>query len=431
VQAQWGRAEFSKGVIDKEAACIVRLGQLGIFRAPAVARVFAVAALWIWFSVTLVGLQGPGATVLPVLPGGAACSAATMSPRAQPAPNKRRKLERQEQEGRAQDHEGLGSGYEDEDTDEVTMDANGRIAFGGRLDFGFRAYASALQMQGPQARASGMLLADCHAAFVHGGVSFWVGAGQKARCGLEELALTIFKHHTGTAKFDPHKSGVEWWVQVRRKDAGTRVLRSSAAIQSIGMHWDKDEDLVDEQGINIHPHISTVTYLTTSGAPTLVLNQRCPVEYDAVPEVFGEVSEGWLSFPLAGKHMSFDGQLLHGAPHQLAPPPVQQAEVRVTFLANVWLNYHPSGLEVMTRLSATSLSVHLTPATSLSEVMARLSTDFTNLHCRPAPGVSDLGAVEHDNDASGRAPTVDGLSLCPSLPRCPPPDPTASFSLSL
>ena len=38
-----------------------------------------------------------------------------------------------------------------------------------------------------------MLIGDCETAFVDGGISFWVDAGQTARCGLEELALKIFK----------------------------------------------------------------------------------------------------------------------------------------------------------------------------------------------------------------------------------------------
>lgn len=83
--------------------------------------------------------------------------------------------------------------------------------------------------------------------------------------------------------------------------------------------------------------------MTSVGAPTLVLNKRCPVEYEAVPEAFGDIDQAWLSYPLARKHMSFDGRLLHGAPHVLAA--LCASDVRVTFLANIWLNYHPSGLE--------------------------------------------------------------------------------------
>jgi len=133
----------------------------------------------------------------------------------------------------------------DSDEETLVMDAHGRVAFDGRLDFDFRSYSGALRVQGLAGRASAeALVADCEAAFVEGGVSFWVSAHAAARCGLEELALLIFRHHTRHAAFDPQRSGVEWWVQVRRGDGGARATRSQAAGASIGMHWDKDEDLV-------------------------------------------------------------------------------------------------------------------------------------------------------------------------------------------
>ena len=133
---------------------------------------------------------------------------------------------------------------EEEEEEEVVMDADGRIAFDGSMDFGFRAWPRALPLRSryiahyPHVKkdeclsssetgrtdavdkkrlcAVDALIADCKAAFVDGGVSFWVNAGQSSRCGLEELALAIFKHHTSSAGFDPSKSGVEWWVQMRQ-----------------------------------------------------------------------------------------------------------------------------------------------------------------------------------------------------------------------
>ena len=147
---------------------------------------------------------------------------------------KRNRVEENEEEGK-----------EDE---EVVMDADGRIAFDGSMDFGFRAWPCALPLRSccvahacaygrmsacihrrsssetgrtdavdkKRLCAADALIADCKAAFVDGGVSFWVNAGQSSRCGLEELALAIFKHHTSSAGFDPSKSGVEWWVQMRQ-----------------------------------------------------------------------------------------------------------------------------------------------------------------------------------------------------------------------
>ena len=48
---------------------------------------------------------------------------------------------------------------------------------------------------------------------------------------------------------------------------------------SIGFHFDKDEDAVDDHGVNVFPHLSTVTYLACSAdaAPTIVVNHRAGV----------------------------------------------------------------------------------------------------------------------------------------------------------
>jgi hypothetical protein len=76
--------------------------------------------------------------------------------------------------------------------------------------------------------------------------------------------------------------------------------------------------------------ISTVTYLTPHGSPTIVLDCTADTQYAKVKR--HEINRAWVSFPRPLKHMSFDGRLLHGAPALL---PLQPDAVRVTFLANV------------------------------------------------------------------------------------------------
>jgi len=46
-----------------------------------------------------------------------------------------------------------------------------------------------------------------------------------------------------------------------------QVRESGHEEEAIGMHWDKDEALVDEQGINVHPHLSTVRPLGDRESP--------------------------------------------------------------------------------------------------------------------------------------------------------------------
>lgn len=146
----------------------------------------------------------------------------------------------------------------------------------------------------------------------------------------------------------------------------------------ISFHWDKDEDLRLLAGGNlyVHPYLSTVTYLTDLGAPTMVVNCRINTVTGEwmVPE---DSVEAFVSWPKAGKHLSFDGQLLHAAPPDLMQEGVfaQQCKIsddelnaissggdakeverrrkilerrhrRVTFLVNIWLNYKPFNVEL-------------------------------------------------------------------------------------
>lgn len=205
--------------------------------------------------------------------------------------------------------------------------------------------------------------------------TFWVPArGMKARCQLEQMALDIFHHHVPPGHhYDPETSGAEWWAQIRPSPEGTGRYSmhddkpDELSTSGISFHWDKDEDLRQLTGgtTYLHPHISTVTYLTDLGGPTVALNHR-------VHNLTGEwlspedTVEGFVSWPKTGKHLSFDGRFLHAAPADLMQPGVWEEQItvpevscadnekkkqeerllrrrhrRVTFLVNVWLNFKP------------------------------------------------------------------------------------------
>jgi hypothetical protein len=233
--------------------------------------------------------------------------------------------------------------------------------------------------------------------------TFWVPAtpSQSPRCYLEKLALEIFHHHVpsnGSYKYDATTSGAEWWVQIRPSPPVTgrySMLLSTTKSDDdkngnddsdydkdgMSFHWDKDEELckMSNGSMHIHPHISTVTYLTNLGGPTFVLSKRVDpmtgrhyvsedVENDNDDD--GKVSsstvEGYVSWPRRGKHLSFDGRMLHGAPSNLMEEVLFERQIndidyseaenndarkilirrqrRVTFLVNVWLNYIPYGV---------------------------------------------------------------------------------------
>ncbi len=141
----------------------------------------------------------------------------------------------------------------------------------------------------------------------------------------------------------------------------------------ICFHWDKDEDLrlLMDGKMYIHPHLSTVTYLSDIGAPTLALNYRVnALTGEYIPLGEDESVEGYLAWPRIGKHLSFDGRFLHAAPSGFMKKgffekqieiPLDQLKFaestqdkkilerrhrRVTLLVNIWLNYVPFNVNV-------------------------------------------------------------------------------------
>lgn len=78
------------------------------------------------------------------------------------------------------------------------------------------------------------------------------------------------KHGVGCRDASPHagcvESGAEWWVQQREQGRHANL--------GMPFHWDKDEKMLEQEGLVLCPAVSTVTYLTGYGAPTVVLEVR-------------------------------------------------------------------------------------------------------------------------------------------------------------
>lgn len=256
------------------------------------------------------------------------------------------------------------------------------------------------------------LLRDCAAAataraqLAHGdyshGRTFWVPAGcrrspdggkngkgdseitpPQPQTTLEKLALGIFQAHLdllllrqqeeagrggAPAEIDLSQSGAEWWtLYVDGEDGG------------VGWHWDKDYHAELEEGRNVHPYLGTVSYLSDAGAPTVVLAQRTAGP-DVAPEDYvggsnygsggrRPVTRAYVSKVVPGKHLAFDGRLLHAAPTDLfdrikeemrsrspksgggdnsqrsrnrkGPNGSSKRPKRATLLVNVWINHKP------------------------------------------------------------------------------------------
>lgn len=230
--------------------------------------------------------------------------------------------------------------------------------------------------------------------------TFWMPQGMKPRCRLEQMALEVFNRHVPNGcTYDAASSGAEWWVQIRPSPplSGRYSMHADSAAtgdgdkddnddmdmakSGISFHWDKDEDLRLAMGgtMNLHPHLSTVTYLTNIGAPTMVLNYRVNAltgEY-IEPSSSGDNTEGYVSWPRKGKHLSFDGRYLHAAPGDLLEEgefsrqckydssgltddkevkKLERRHRRVTFLVNVWLNYKPFNVDLFPETMIDNLS---------------------------------------------------------------------------
>ena len=106
--------------------------------------------------------------------------------------------------------------------------------------------------------------------------------------------------------------------------------------KSLGFHWDENygENQESESGRttakitrrNKLPWISTVSYMSDLGAPTVAvpvspfdIEQSLPKSKEHFENDENEliVSEGYVSFPKIGKHMAFNGHYLHGVPAEL------------------------------------------------------------------------------------------------------------------
>lgn len=211
--------------------------------------------------------------------------------------------------------------------------------------------------------------------------TFWLDESMdvSSLCDLEKLAWVILSRHkqhycgldqqgssSSSTTAAPQVRGGEWWVQVKpisyppavpasasarqqHSVGATKAATAASTTEAIDLHYDKDEALAQHFGLASFPALSTVTYLTDcpGSPPTVVLSRR----YD---EEEGSISDVMVSHPRRGKHIVFDGRLLHGAPahyslrEAVAPErnggSLDEDSYRITFLVNIWLDHKPAGV---------------------------------------------------------------------------------------
>ena len=186
------------------------------------------------------------------------------------------------------------------------------------------------------------------------GSTFFIRGSESANCLLEKLAKAVYEFHTVSVDgpaVDPTRSGAEWWTQV----IDTR--------DDIGIHWDRDYGLEEETGVHVYPYLGTVTYLSALGGSTIVFDSAGSA---CASESLHGKGVNWLvsSRPRVGKHLTFDGRLLHAAPSDFDSlsgvtgcasddddenddededdeDDDDEGVERITFLVNIWVNHVP------------------------------------------------------------------------------------------
>jgi hypothetical protein len=186
------------------------------------------------------------------------------------------------------------------------------------------------------------LIADAKLLFAAAGgvTAFFVSLSTAPRTKIEYFAQTICRFHCSRLKLKcSPEGGAEFWIQ-------SRSSKEIIDAQSIDFHFDKDEFMLEQRGEHCHPRIATVTYLSNTGAPTVVFDTTVQDVRDERNLNHGPCS-AYVSFPHLGKHISFPGHLLHGCPVELILPAQGMQYSRLTLLVNLWLERAPSEIPRM------------------------------------------------------------------------------------
>ena len=141
---------------------------------------------------------------------------------------------------------------------------------------------------------------------------------------FEQAALQIAKYdlmHILPPYMSKHIVGFSW-----------RILINISGDDSGVAHYDSDEatDYALEDVPMINPLLSTVTYLTDNGEPTLILEQAQIIRNSPQPY---SPRNAYVSMPKANKHIAFDPRLFHGANNPISS---NRGEVRIA----IGMNFH-------------------------------------------------------------------------------------------
>ena len=125
--------------------------------------------------------------------------------------------------------------------------------------------------------------------------TYWMDLSEHPKYSIEQAVTYLYRYvNSSIQNLKERKScdkiiGAEWWIQDR------------SPTESIDFHYDKDEGLAST-GKMKHPLVSTVTYISSIGAPTVIFNMSSPNARVHVP--ISPVS-AHVVYPQANTHVLF------------------------------------------------------------------------------------------------------------------------------
>ena len=158
-------------------------------------------------------------------------------------------------------------------------------------------------------KAISILQKQCKQVITHSKESFWLSnedilSNDYSKLSyIEQIVCQIYKFYRN--KEISKQGGAEWWIQYKDVKENTNIDNQ------IDMHYDTDYYINKTYSLGIFPNISTVTYLSQLdlALPTLICNHMYEHSIDK------SIEKVILSYPKLGKHIKFNGKLLHGVPY--------------------------------------------------------------------------------------------------------------------
>jgi hypothetical protein len=188
---------------------------------------------------------------------------------------------------------------------------------------------------------------------------------------------------------------------------------------SIGLHYDKDEVIAEIFLVGIFPQISTVTYLSPlKSIPTVIID-------NIISNPIGmPIKKAYISYPLRGKHVAFDGRYLHGAidinndKNDNNNDDLDENDIdghdnekkqgdeknnektpkfRVTFLVNIWINHHPASIF---NLSDTLCNTLINKENEMNEIKMRheIFENLSKIEQNNNEGIEIVKIIDKNNE---------------------------------